>query len=351
MKNESTYEGIHRANVLRYEKDVINAYNEVIEEAAKLKYQLNTAGYFYFSDNYVINQKIDNYIDTLFSKIEGYTVNGVQSEWSLAVEKNNDVALRVFGKRLEELPDAYKMRYLSTNADSRDAFIQRKVKGLGLSDRIWKQTKPFKNQLEVAIEQVIIDGSTDVKSIKKYLNEPDKLFRRIRNSNNELRLSRAANAYNPGRGYYRSSHKNALRLIRNETNFAYEKSNFEKRKQQDFITGIEIKVSKNHNPADDKGGISCLSLQGKYPKDFDFTYKWHVNCKCQTFNVTKTPKEIDSDVDNILNGREPNPPETSKEYVKEKPDNFRNYVKDNAEKLEKAKPWTFQNNNIDITDF
>ncbi|MFQ8804125.1 MAG: hypothetical protein ACLR8Y_02080 [Alistipes indistinctus] len=42
-------------------------------------------------------------------------------------------------------------------------------------------------------------------SIKKYLNEPDRLFRRVRDEYGNLVLSKNARAYHPGAGVYRSS--------------------------------------------------------------------------------------------------------------------------------------------------
>jgi len=169
------------------------------------------------------------------------------------------------------------------------------------------------------------------RDIKSYLNEPNKLFRRVKDEQGVLRLSKAAKAYNPGRGRYRSSYKNAFRLTRNETNFSYEGAQYAKNQQQDFVVGIEIKVSPSHNPADDKGGISCLSLEGKYPKDFDFTYKWHVNCKCTSFTILKSKEELDSDLDKILAGEKPNTP--SKNSIYDKPENFNKYIVDNPKKF------------------
>ncbi|GGE14040.1 MULTISPECIES: hypothetical protein [Sphingobacterium] len=54
---------------------------------------------------------------------------------------------------------------------------------------------------------------------KQYLAEPDRLFRRIRNFDGKLVLSKAAMEYNPGQVVYRSSYKNAMRLARAETKY------------------------------------------------------------------------------------------------------------------------------------
>jgi len=159
-----------------------------------------------------------------------------------------------------------------------------------------------------------------------------------------LRLSKAAKAYSPGQGRYRSSYKNALRLTANETNFSYNGSELEKRKQQDFIVGVKIKTTPGYTSSVDKGGIVCGDLQGIYPKGFDFTYKWHVNCRCISLNVLKTREEIDNDVDRILAGKEPLT--TSENSVNKKPANYTKYLKDNKNTYKNWKnpPRTFENN-------
>jgi len=85
---------------------------------------------------------------------------------------------------------------------------------------------------------------------------------------------------------------------------------------------MEIRVSPNHDPKDDKGGVSCIDLQGKYPKTFDWTYKWHVNCLCMSLSVQKTKEEIKEDVRRILRGEKPLPASSSVNYVGELPSNY-----------------------------
>ena len=60
------------------------------------------------------------------------------------------------------------------------------------------------------------------RDVRRYLRNPDKLFRRVRDKHGNLRLSKAAKAYHPGRGVYRSSYRNALRLTATENNMVIE---------------------------------------------------------------------------------------------------------------------------------
>ena len=76
-----------------------------------------------------------------------------------------------------------------------------------LSGRVWNLAEGFKEEIQRIIDGGIRDGlSADTLSerVRKYLNEPDKLFRRVRDAEGQLRLSKAASAYHPGRGVYRA---------------------------------------------------------------------------------------------------------------------------------------------------
>jgi len=345
------YNDIHRKNVAKYERQVRRYYNQAIDEIIGISYRLNlnSNGEFFFRNYTSVNKKVNKILEELYSNVYSGIVDGVNNEWQLAVDEHDKIALQIYGKKLAELPAQIKADYLSTNGAARRAFLARtNSEGLKLSDNIWKLTKDFKQQLELSLEVGIGKGRSAAalsRDVRVYLNDPDKLFRRVRDENGVLRLSKAARNYSPGRGKYRSSYKNALRLTRNETNFAYESSKKEKREKQDFIVAIDIKVSPNHNPSDDKGGISCISLQGRYSKDFDFTRKWHTNCFCGSFNVLKTVEELDADLENMLNGGNPILSNKSKNAVNELPKNFTNYAKENKDKFAnwKRQPYWLDN--------
>lgn len=337
MKN---FDKIHAQNQAKYAKEIRLAYVKAVKYVSKLGKSINHPN---------VTKNVNKIISDLYFNVNGVTMTGVNSEWDLAVEKNNQIAQQYFGKNWDDLPKDLQTKYLSTNDKARQSFVERKIKGLGISDRVWRNTQQFKQELELAIEFGIDKGlpaSRIAQNIQKYLNEPSKLFRRVRDKNGKLQLSKAAAKYHPGQGVYRSSYKNALRLATNETNLSYENSNFKKRQQQDFVVGQKISVSPQHKPSDDKGGIVCVHLQGLYPKEFDFTYRWHVKCKCVSQSVLKTKQELSEDMDLILDGK---PPKTlSINDVKGVPDNYVQYIKNNEKKWENwaTKPRTFTNNPV-----
>ena len=197
---------------------------------------------------------------------------------------------------------------------------------VNLSRRVWNLKEQYKQELEMGLSVGIEKGTSAAslaKKMKQYLNEPDKLFRRVRDKFGNLQLSKNAAAYHPGRGVYRSSFKNAMRLTRSETNMAYRTAEQTRWKQFDFVVGYEIKLSQSH-PCHDV----CDELAGKYPKDFVWT-GWHPMDMCYCVSILKTQDEFWRDLgeDN---------PDKSENEVTDVPEAFKNWVKDNEERIETA---------------
>lgn len=332
-------------NIDKNSNEIRAAYVRIINEITRIsgKLPLNSNGEFYFRNYPSINKKVNELLLLLNDEVKGITIEGIRSEWDLAVEKNNKLAKFAFGSNLDKLPAQFKNKYLSGNAGALRSFIGRKINGLNLSDRVWKNTRQLKKELELTLELGIGKGESAARiarNAKQYLNQPDKLFRRVKDEKGILRLSKAAKAYNPGQGVYRSSYKNALRLSRNENNNAYRNSEFTKRKSQDFVVGVEIKTTPGWTIDVDRGGIICGDLAGKYPANFNFQ-GWHTNCRCQSTDILKTTKEIDEDTDKILSGGKPSSISTSSNYVKEANKGYKKYIKDNSRKWInwKSKPY------------
>lgn len=100
----------------------------------------------------------------------------------------------------------------------------------------------------------------------------------------------------------------------------------------DFVVGYEIKLSGNHNckgvPAGRFSDI-CDTLAGKYPKDFKWT-GWHPNCRCYKIPILKTEEEFWE-----WDGRSEVTTESVNE-VKDVPDEFKQWVKDNKARIDRA---------------
>lgn len=344
MAKMNPYDRRHRANLTMYQKIIEAIYNSAAAEAAQIA--ANTRGIdietpFRFDDYPQTRKRVAELMARLKSRISVTVVNGIDAEWTLANNKNNELANRVFGDNVGRLSQAAYRRYYSTNDNARQAFQARKVSGLNLSERVWMYAEQFKEEIEMGLDVGLRNGlSADEMSrdLRSYLRHPDKLFRRVRDERGQLHLSKAAAAYHPGRGVYRSSYMNARRLAATETNIAYRTSDHTRWQQMDFVVGIEIVLSNNHTCKGPDGKPHpfhdiCDELAGRYPKDFKFT-GWHPHCRCHAVSILKTPKEIAEDTRKIMNGEAPDTPSVNE--VKDVPPAYRDWIANNSDRLSRA---------------
>ena len=290
-----------------------------------------------FPDDYpAIRKRVEKLLQKLQDGLSSIILNGIKSEWTLANNKNSELARQVFGDNVGKLSQAQYRRYFSTNDSAREAFEMRKVNGLNLSDRVWRYTDQFKAEIELGLDVGIRNGlSADDMSqeLRQFLKYPDKLFRRVRDEHGELQLSKRAAAFHPGQGVYRSSYKNARRLAATETNIAYMTADYERWQQLDFVVGIEIKLSNNHTLNGVPFTDICDKLKGRYPKDFKFT-GWHPLCRCQAVTILKTDEEIAEDTRRILDGEPLDGKSVNR--VDDVPGDFKQWLKDNEERAKRS---------------
>ena len=332
------FEALHRLHMQNYERLITKAYDRAIYEAVAIAITLPkgkpSEELFSFDKHPASKKRVEAMMSGLQSRMQGIIEQGMRAEWTLANNKTDALVKRVFGKKLN---DEAKHRLLSNNEDAREAFIQRKEKGLGLSDRVWKYTEQFKSEIEMGLDIGIRGGkSADElsRSLRGFLREPNKLFHRVRDEHGQLKLSARAKAYHPGQGVYRSSYKNALRLAVTETNIAYRTADHERQKALDFVVGIEVHLSGNHTLNGKPFKCMCDDLVGKYPKDFKFT-GWHPHCRCYTTPILKTPEEMSRDTQKLLRG-EPVDGHSVNE-VKDLPQGFKAWMRENKSRIEGAK--------------
>ena len=169
------------------------------------------------------------------------------------------------------------------------AFIDRKIRGLNLSERVWRLEKGIKLQIETVLQLSILNGRSATETandLKLYLKNPDAIFRKVRDAQGKLQMSQAAKFYRPGVGVYRSAYANAMRLSRNEINNAYRRADWEQTQELDFVTGYRIQLSNNHPVTD-----ICDTLKGIYPKYFQWS-GWHVQCRCHMIKEIISPSQF-----------------------------------------------------------
>lgn len=333
-KPKDKHDEQHLKNVQLYLKRIQELYKMASDEASKIGCSINgvdSSKPFNFEDYPQTKKKMDALLSKFKKSLEVSIVNGIDAEWALSNSKNDDIVNKAFGSKKDKLTDEQKKRYFNNNEDAKDAFIERKRNGLSLSDSVWDFTKRFKSEIEMGLDLGIRSGkSADQmsRSLRDYLQNTNKLFRRYKDEHGILQLSKAAKAFHPGQGVYRSSYMNARRLAATETNIAYRTADHLRWKEMDFVVGIEIHLSNNHTCKGRDGKPHdfhdiCDELQGKYPKDFKFT-GWHPHCRCFVTSILKTPDELKSG-------------KPSKNEVKELPSKFKEWYESNKERIDKAK--------------
>lgn len=335
----------HMRNLTAYERQVDAIYKAAIREAAALGLSIrdiDPTRLFSFSDYPITRKRLETLLESLKSGLSAVIVNGVRSEWTLANNKNNELCRQVFGDNVGRLSKAQYRRYFKNNEEARDAFLARKVQGLNLSDRVWKYTKQFKEEIELGLD-IGIRGGVSAERLQKdlqlFLQHPDMLFRRVRDEHGQLQLSKRAAAYHPGRGVYRSSYKNARRLAATETNIAYRSSDFMRWQDLDFVVGIRVVLSNNHPDPDICNDLSAplgskaTKGVGCYPKDFKFT-GWHPHCRCHAETILKTEEEMAADNARLLRGEEPQT--DSVNTVRDVPKEFKDWLNNNQERAKRS---------------
>jgi hypothetical protein len=281
------YDIKHWQNIKAYMRRTQSAYYKSIDRIVRIYEQLPSDVPFDIDKFPDIKKAIDKELRNLAKQIDSSVINGINNEWMLSGSKNDDMVDALAKGRT--LPKELEEKWKGRNLEALAGFKKRTTKGMGLSDRVWQTVKIQAVNIERHMALGIYEG-TPAKSLatemKQYLKEPDRLFRRVRDAEGELRLSKAAKAYKPGRGVYRSSYQNALRLTRTETNLAYQKADAERWKQQDFVTGVIVKRSNVPYDCD-----ICEAGTGVYPVSYEWSL-WHPNCRCVAFPKLPTDEEF-----------------------------------------------------------
>lgn len=255
------------------------------------------------------------FVDDIHSVI----YRGTSEEWKNSNEVQDLMADKVL-QAYDAIVDKKKYTVLyQTNSDALKSFQSRKDKGLNISDKLWKQSTTYKEELEAAISCAIQKGTSAItlsKQISKYLLDFPSLQKDYKEKYGSARHLLDCE--------YRS-----IRLARSEINMAYRTAENERWKQMDFVVGYEIKLSSSHHHRMPHGDI-CDRLAGKYPKDFVWT-GWHPNDLCYKIPILKTEEEFWE-----WDGRSDVSTESVNE-VKDVPDAFKQWVGANAYRIEEAK--------------
>lgn len=358
-----------------YADNVRRLYAAATDELLKLsamKAPNGMSAAFSFSDSKRLSEQANAILRALYSGVYNEIKGGVIAEWENANKSCDALITSIFGKKVKE--DNHYARFFARNKESVDAFFKRKSEygGLNLSQRVWKYVGDFKTEMEMALSVAMGEGksaATISREVCKYLQRPDMMFRRFRVKTGEQDIFDAdgnivgkesvygrvwkrkvvdamtgnvswqtvnLKDYSFGRGVYRSSYKNAMRLARTETNMAYRTADQERWKRLDFVIGYRVVLSDNHPEPDICNDLSAKrgekGNRGVYPKDFVFK-GWHPQCRCYVVPILADDKEFDKIQEAILND-EPIP--ENKSAIREPNRYFQDWWKSNKGRVAEA---------------
>lgn len=290
-----------------YTKKILVIYGTLAKEASKIatSTDYDGDGEFSFADYPKTEKKMNALLDYYSNNMQALVYSGISDEWKNSNTLQDLLAKRVIKSFVRKVGENKEKAYYEHNNAAKKAFIERKVKGLNLSERIWNQREDVKEALEKTLSTSIEKGMSAVKlskKVSKYLNDYPLLAKDYKK-----KFGKAITIQNCE---YRS-----VRLARNEINMAYRSAEQERWARMDYIKGKEIKTTNNLNHKPDM----CDLLAGVYPKDFYWT-GWHVNCMCYAVPVIMSEEEYWS----------------GKQAEKSMPSNFTEWVNDNKDKVSKS---------------
>jgi len=213
MGIEEQFENRNMLDIIRHNRKIEAVLNQASKDLAMKTaiFELRNPTKISQGSFYKINKGIEKQIDVILNKLNrDIRVNiqeGIISHWDMANLKNNKlVGNWTDGIKLSgyDIPISFNQ----LNLMALDTFLARTAAGMNLSERVWNLTKGAKDQLELYLASGISTGRSAAEiagDIKQYLNEPNRLFRRVRQEE-RLVLSKAARGYHPGAGIYRSSY-------------------------------------------------------------------------------------------------------------------------------------------------
>ncbi len=326
MPGLSFYDKQHIQKVAAQQTVIANIFNQFILSVSPYLRKWDDAGK---NNVWIQNHSIENAVDKELLTLESLLLKNIESfqfdAWKRSEMKNDDF-IREYIKGMS-ISSVVKEGMFTHSMSAFSAF-QKEVdaQGVRLSDRVWTITQQTKSQLEFYLNSGVAAGrsSNEIsRDMRQLLDKPDKRFRRVRNEEGKLVLSRPMKDYHPGQGVYRSAKMNALRTSATTTNTAYRSADHERWSQQDFVLGIEIQRSANN-----KGPCKiCDAMVGKYPKTFKFT-GWHPFCICFATPITMEPEDL---ADYLLTDEVP-----EQLVIKDIPSAAQSFVDSNKQALDKA---------------
>ena len=344
-------------NLLKYlatvDASIGKLYDKLIKELAKIGASisdLDTGKLFSFADYPQVKERVEKILDKYIDAVETRITDGMKDAIDMSYLANT-----TFLKDYSKLSD----KAIKTQRENaKEAFIRSRSKykdGLGLSNRVWNYTNQARAEFEAGMSEVIEEGLSVGMSaeelgrkVRDKLKYPEMVYKRyhlkkltkegkkdviewrkkIVDEDGKVRFIKTELDM-VGRGVYRSSRKNTLRLAATEINMAYRYADNVRWQSEPFIRGIRIRLSKNHTCNGKPFYDICDELQGDYPKSFMWS-GWHPRCRCSASPILIPQEEMD-EISNLSEEEYQN--YRPKDLITTMPSKFKDWFDKNKERV------------------
>jgi len=333
MEPLSYYDKQHIQKLLTQQNNIATAFNNFCQSVSiNLRRWSDTGNKSVWVRNLVVEKAVErNLLElqaVLTNNIESYQTDA----WNRSNLKNDDL-VKDFIEGLA-IKEVLKNGMFVRNMEALVNLQNRVDNGLNLSKRIWNIADNTKTQLEFYLKSGLSVGRSAAgisQDLKNLLEDPDRMFHRIRNDEGRLVPSQPMKDFHPGTGQYKSQKMNMMRLAATETNMAYRKADHVRWNALDFILGIDIQRS---HSAKEPCKV-CDPMAGKYPKDFVFV-GWHPWCICFATPVMMNPADF---ANYLLTGNLP-----QSQIIRSIPQSAKDYIEDNFDSINASQPYWLQDN-------
>src|ERR1035437_1295502 len=336
----NTYRNRLLKKQLEYSREFKTLFDDIGNQFAQIAYDPNIRFVKAFVFPPYIKARMKAIIADFHDQALQLTEDEITNAWELSNQKNDKI-ITDYLSTISAIKASQAAAYFLPNTSALKAFLSSEHGTDTLSDSIWQVGKQLRAELEAHLSIGITNGDSAAvisQRIRQYLNNPDALFRRVRDNNGRLIASKKMLENHPGQGVYNSAYKNALRIARTNTNQAYLLADHIRWAQLDMVKGVRIELSAQH--PDYNYPEICEECEGYYPKDFIFV-GWHPSCLCHAVAILSSEEDFMAylgGADKELNGA-----------VSIYPDGFQNFVNDNFERFSNYKSvpfWLDDNMNI-----
>lgn len=335
----------------KYDKEIEKLFNKLLYQLSKVSLnitKIREGAFFSFDDYPEIKEKVNEVLNSYTKEQQDIILSGINTAMIKSFKANE--------AKFSEFSRYTNQAIIEMRNTAKNAFIESRMEpeqGLSLSQKVWNYTQQGKAEFEAGMSEILEEGLLSGTSaeelgrkLRSKLKHPDMVYKRyhlkkmtaqgkkdvvewrrkVIDSEGKVRYVKE-DLEKVGRGVYRSSRKNALRLAATEINMAYRYADYVRWNSEPFVVGFRIQLSENHTLNGKPFYDMCDELVGVYPKTFKWA-GWHPRCRCIATSILVSREEMEkiSDLpdDEYRNYRSPNlvkkMPKVYDEYVKKEKD-------------------------------